>query len=73
MNARCVWAGRVRIRAQIDLGSGRQTREITQGAPFQIADGSLELVEVQPDKPATNEDPVRPADYRFGFRFLGAL
>lgn len=73
MNARCVWAGRVRIKARIDLGSGSQVRELTQGAPVQVADGSLELVEVQPDRPMTNEPNLAPADYRFGFRFMGGI
>lgn len=74
MNARCVWAGRVRISARIDLGSGSQTRELTQGEPVQVADGTLELVEVQPDKVAGEATPaVTPGDYRFGFRFMGGL
>lgn len=73
MNARCVWAGRVRIRVRIDLGSGSQVRELTQGEPVQVADGSLELVEVQPDRPMTNEPNLAPADYRFGFRFMGGI
>ncbi|MEW9855484.1 hypothetical protein [Novosphingobium sp. M1R2S20] len=73
MNARCVWAGRVRLKVRIDLGSGSQDRELTQGEPVQVADGTLELVEVQPDAPATNEAPLKPGDYRFGFRFMGGL
>lgn len=67
----CVWAGRLRISARIDLGSRSETRELTLGQPQQIADGSLELVEAAPypmrDRPAT------PAAYRFGFRFMGGL
>jgi hypothetical protein len=74
MNARCVWAGRVRVRARIDLGSGSQTRELTQGEPVSIADGTLELVEVLPDRLAgENARPIAPADYRFGLRFMGGF
>jgi len=73
MDARCVWAGRVRLSARIDLGAGSQLRELTQGEPLQVADGTLELVEVQPDKPAANQVPLKPSNYRFGFRFMGGL
>jgi hypothetical protein len=73
MNARCVWAGRVRIRARIDLGSGSQFREMTQGEPIQVADGSLELVEIQPDKPMAGQAGLEDPDYNFGFRFMGGL
>lgn len=73
-NAQCVWAGRVRLRVRVDLGSGNQTRELTQGEPIAIADGTLELVEVQPDRQADGKVPsLKPSDYRFGFRFMGGL
>lgn len=71
MNARCVWAGQVRLKILVHLGSGPQVREITSGKPLQVADGSLELVEVQPDRMAGEE--TAPKDYRFGFRFMGGL
>jgi hypothetical protein len=45
--------------------------ELTSGKPVQIADGSLELVEVQPDRVAGEK--LDPKDYRFGFRFMGGL
>lgn len=67
----CVWAGRVRISVRIDLGAGSQTRELTLGKPEHIADGTLELVEVLPDKLA--DRTILPEDYRFGFRFAGGL
>ena len=67
----CVWAGRVRLSLRITTGRGSETREITTGAPLQVADGSLELVEVTPL--ATAGKPVAPGDYRFGFRFRGGL
>jgi hypothetical protein len=67
----CVWAGRLKISARIDLGSGSQTRELTLGEPQQIADGSLELAEATPHP--TRDKAIEPGDYRFGFRFTGGL
>ena len=67
----CVWAGRVRISARIHLGSGDETREMTLGKPIQVADGSLELARVVPDR--QTPDTVARDDYRFGFRFAGGL
>ena len=69
----CVWAGRVRISARIDLGRGSETRELTQGMPVPVADGTLELIEVQPAKPAPGARPLASADYRFTLRFMGGL
>ncbi|MBB4859002.1 hypothetical protein HNO88_002328 [Novosphingobium chloroacetimidivorans] len=69
-NVRCVWAGRVRLSVRVDLGSGSQVRELTLGAPVPVADGTLELVEVLPEKVAGT---IAPQDYRFGFRFMGGL
>jgi hypothetical protein len=73
MNARCVWAGRVRVQVRIDLGRGSERRELTQGTPIPVADGTLELVEVQPDKPDASQEAIAPAAYRFGLRFMGGL
>jgi hypothetical protein len=72
MNARCVWAGQVRLRLRIDSGTGG-TVEVTSGKPVTVADGTLELVEVRPDKVAggANHGAVKPAEYRFCFRFMG--
>ena len=69
----CVWAGRVRISARIDLGSGSETHELTQGMPVPVADGTLELVQVQPAKPGSSAGPLASADYRFALRFMGGL
>lgn len=73
MNARCVWAGQVRLRARVDAGRGGGTFELTSGKPVQVADGTLELVEIRPDKIAggPNGGMVAPSAYRFGFRFVG--
>lgn len=72
MNARCVWAGQVRLTVRIDTGSGYVTREITSNKPVPVADGSLELVEVTPN-PVAGGEPIRRIDYRFGFKFSGGL
>ena len=72
INARCVWAGRTRLSVKVDLGSGSEVREIASDAPIQVADGTLSLVEVQPDRIAGEQPrPVHP--YRFGFIFAGGL
>ncbi|KMS59172.1 hypothetical protein V474_08085 [Novosphingobium barchaimii LL02] len=72
MNARCVWGGQLRLRLRIDSGRGGEI-EITSGKPITIADGTLELVQVRPDKVAgaANNGAIRSSDYRFGFRFMG--
>jgi hypothetical protein len=78
----CVWAGRVRISVRVDLGRGSEMHELTQGVPIPVADGTLELVEVEPSKPQSVRNEIKPdvghsglspRDYRFGFRFMGGL
>ncbi|MCJ2177397.1 hypothetical protein [Novosphingobium album (ex Hu et al. 2023)] len=73
-NARCVWAGQVRLRVRVKTGTRHRDLEVTSGKQVQVADGTLELVEVRPDK-FTNENSgaVEPAAYRFGFRFVGGF
>lgn len=72
MNARCVWAGQVRLQVRIESGTGGVI-ELTSGKPVTVADGTLELVETRPDKMAgaSNHGAVKPSEYRFGFRFMG--
>ena len=70
MNARCVWAGRVRVKMVWIRGNGeKQPFEVTLGESTPIADGSITLESVRPDK-MTNVQ-LEPADYRFSFRFAG--
>ena len=61
---RCVWAGRVRIRADVG-GSG--TQELTLGEPKAVSGGTLTLVDVRPGKRAPGTIPSR--DYQFTFTF----
>lgn len=72
MNARCVWAGRVVVRAIVITGRGARSMELTLGKPVQVADGRLTLTSVTPDRMAGGPK-VRLTDYRFGFDFQGGL
>lgn len=72
MNARCVWAGRLKLSVRIDLGARSETREIASDKPIHVADGEMALVEVQPDRMA-GEGAPEPAPYRFGFTFAGGI
>ena len=63
-SVQCVWAGRVRIRADI---SGTGTRELTLGEPAAVNGGTLTLVDVRPGKRTPGTIPSR--DYQFTFTF----
>lgn len=72
MNARCVWAGRVRVKMVWIRGNGeKQPFEVTLGEPTQLADGQFTLESVRPEKRTDIE--IKPSDYRFSFRFAGGL
>jgi hypothetical protein len=71
MEARCVWAGRVRIEARVRTGGRSRIRELTLGEPLAVADGQLELASVMPARSVRRA--IRPRDYRFGLRFDGGL
>ncbi|HMC10006.1 MAG TPA: hypothetical protein VKH44_01900, partial [Pirellulaceae bacterium] len=62
-NVRCIWAGRLVVRSEISGGSWHQTRDLELGKPQRIADGTLTLVAVSPEKAATSQ--IDPATYRF--------
>jgi hypothetical protein len=65
---RCVWAGRLRIEALIEMrgGSEELRREMVLGEPVTLPEGRLTLVDATPGKRA--EDPISPGAYRFAFR-----
>lgn len=64
-NARCVWAGRLRLRVAVD-GAGEH--EVTLGeAAVQTPRGAFALVAVSPGPWTDWPQELRPA-YRFGFR-----
>jgi hypothetical protein len=71
MNARCVWAGRVRLKMLWVRGQGNQEFELTLGESKPLADGSITLTSVRPDK--RTDVVLKPADYRFSFSFAGGL
>jgi hypothetical protein len=70
-DVQCVWAGQLRLSVRVHLGSRDEMHELTLGTPLPVADGSLELVEAIPQPVAG--DPIKPASYRFGFRFMGGI
>src|SRR5688500_3289851 len=61
---RCVWAGRVRISAEI---SGAGNRELTLGEPAAVSGGTLTLVDVRPSKRTPEAIALR--EYQFTFPF----
>ena len=71
MEARCVWAGRLRLSLRVTTGAGSSVREIASDKPLQIADGQLEIVNVMP--PRSVRGPIRTGDYRFSFKFSGGF
>ncbi len=70
-NARCIWAGRVRVHATVSGGRWSKGMDLTLGQPVQVADGALTLVSVSPEKSTTG--PIKARDYRFTFDFQGGL
>lgn len=72
MNARCIWAGRVRVKMLWHRPTGeKQPFEVTLGEATPLADGAIRLEAVRPEK-GTDAAP-KPSDYRFSFRFDGGL
>lgn len=72
MNARCIWAGRVRVKMIWWRGNGeKQPFEVTLGESTPLADGAIRLESVRPEK-MTNVT-LKPEDYRFSFRFDGGI
>lgn len=72
MNARCVWAGRVRVKMIWWRGNGeKQPFEVTLGESTPLADGAIRLESVRPEK--RTDVRLKPEDYRFSFRFDGGI
>ncbi len=71
INALCVWAGRVRVRALWVRPSGNKEVELIMGEAKPMADGAITLTAVTPDKITSKE--IKPGDYRFSFAFAGGL
>lgn len=62
MNVTCIWAGRLRLRAEISGAA----QELTLGEPLQTPNGAVTLAVVSPS--AWSEWPGGKPPYRFGFR-----
>lgn len=71
-NARCVWAGRLKLAMVWHRGNGEaQPFELTLGEITHIADGHIEISEATPPRLAGEKEPLTAKDYRFAFRFHG--
>jgi hypothetical protein len=64
-NARCIWAGQVRLRVGIVTGGQRGTQELILGTPVIVGGKRLMLSAVRPER-KTAGAPA-PADYHFSF------
>ena len=64
-SVQCVWAGRVRIRAEI---SGTGTRELTLGEPAAVSGGTVTLVDVRPGKRTPDAVPSRAYQFTFTYQ-----
>ena len=71
MSAQCVWAGRVVLRVKVQGGAWQRELDLALGEPVPVADGTLTLTAVPPDRRA--DQPIGPSDYRFAFVFAGGL
>lgn len=69
MNARCIWAGRVRVKMLWLRGKNAEEFELTLGQPHQLADGEITLTSVRPEK--RTDVTLKSEDYRFSFSFAG--
>ncbi len=70
-DVRCVHAGQMRLKMLWLRPGGRQQEfEVTLGQRTQLADGSILFERVIPGRTSANKG-IKPADYRFDFRFDG--
>ena len=65
INARCVWAGRLVLRARIYSAGWRETANLTLGQPYATHGAGLALVSAEPRKMAGT--PPSPPASLFGF------
>ncbi|WP_144243845.1 hypothetical protein [Sphingopyxis sp. MWB1] len=72
VGTQCVWPGRVRVKMLWLRPTGEHKPfEVTLGERTQIADGSILLQSVSPEK--RTDRSIKPGDYRFSMRFDGGL
>lgn len=67
VNARCVWAGRLIVRAIVSFDDHSETHDLTLGTPIAIAGGALVLDSGEPGQLAGQE--TKPGDYRLHLSF----
>ena len=65
INARCVWAGRLVLKARIDGAGWRETVDLTLGQPYATHGAGLALISAEPGKIAGS--PPSPPASLFGF------
>ena len=65
VNARCIWAGRLIVKARIDGAGWRETVNLTLGEPYRTRGTGLALVSGEPGKMAGS--PPSPPASLFGF------
>lgn len=71
VGTRCVWAGRVVVRATVSGGDWSKTVDLVLGVPVDIADGKLTLTAVTPERTESTSAKTTPS--RFTFAFQGGL
>ncbi len=71
VEADCIWAGRVKVRVRVELGSGTRLHDLATDQSVGIADGVLELTRVLPAR--SSQRVIAPEDYRFALKFSGGL
>jgi hypothetical protein len=67
INARCVWAGRMILQAEVRSAGGSSTYDLALGEPVAHDGGRLALVAAEPGRIAGSE--TDQAVYRFTFEF----
>lgn len=65
VNARCIWAGQVRIQVVVTSGAVQQLVEYTLGTPVTVLGKTVTLVSVRPETVAGSSIPS--AAYEFDF------
>lgn len=65
-NVQCIWAGTVRVRADIASGMGTSTMTLELGQPITTEAETVTLIAVSPGPSAGTSIP--PGDYRLTFR-----
>lgn len=67
INARCIWAGRIILLAEVSGGPRRTTYSLTLGEPIDHGGGRLALVAAEPGRIAGRT--AEAGEYRFTFAF----